>query len=435
MNRPHALWPAFVEPSRQGDPAICLESARGVHVQLADGRTLLDGTSGLWNTNLGYGNEVIAEASSAALRAASYLSTFRYENVYALRAAEALVDATAGRYERVLFSTSGGAANDVAMKLVRHFHALRGDPRRQLVVGLTGSYHGLTYGSLALSGDDLGQQVYGVDRRLIRHVAPNDVDDLAQLLERQGDRIAAVVVEPVLGSGAIPLGDQFVRALLTAREEHGFVLVADEVATGFGRTGALFASELWAQQPDVLITSKGLTNGTCAASAVLVSEQIARTFHDSGAVLTHGETQAGTPVAAAAIIATLQEMRRLDAVEAGRVVARELDRAVCGLIATRPEAVSTRGAGCFRAVEVTGPGGQALGPAGVTELVEAIRADGAIVHPGIDGIQLIPALTSTTADVQVLLGCVSRGIERVASHPIDPMMRRSRSSDRTRARG
>ncbi|WP_262060834.1 aminotransferase class III-fold pyridoxal phosphate-dependent enzyme [Streptomyces sp. STR69] len=190
--RTGALWPSLLAPEHHGKDELCAVAAEGVRVRFADGRELLCVSSGLWNTNLGYGNRAVAEAAAEALRSASYLSTFRYENVYARRAADALVQAAgAEHYGRVLFSTSGGAANDLAMKVARHYLALR-----KVVVGLRGSYHGLTFGGFALTGEDLGQQLYGVDQRLVRHVPPNDPGELRTLLARQGGQIAAVVVEP-----------------------------------------------------------------------------------------------------------------------------------------------------------------------------------------------------------------------------------------------
>src|SRR4051794_28494284 len=284
-NAPAALWPALLPSEQRTRKDLCLVGASGHRVRFADGREALCGTSGLWNVNLGYGNEAVAEASARALRDASYLSVFRYSNAYAEAAADTLVDlAGRDRFGRVLFSTSGGAANDAVLKLVRQLHALTGEPGRRVVVGLRGAYHGLTYGGFSLTGENLGQQLYGVDPRFVRHVGPNDVAELTDLLAAAGERIAAVVVEPVLGSGTVPLDPDYLAALVALRAEYGFLLVADEVATGFGRTGPMFASSLWPAAPDILITSKGLTNGAAAAAAVLVSHRIARAFETSGQV-------------------------------------------------------------------------------------------------------------------------------------------------------
>ncbi|MBT2392592.1 aspartate aminotransferase family protein [Streptomyces sp. ISL-1] len=406
-----ALWPSLLGEAQQGTDELCAVSAQGVRVRYADGRELLCGSSGLWNTNIGYGNRTIADAGAEALRDASYLSVFRYENVYARRAAAALIDVCGARhYQRVLFSTSGGAANDLVMKVARHYHALRGQDRRKVVVGLRGSYHGLTFGGFALTGDNLGQQVYGVDQRLVRHVAPNEPAEIKALLARQGAQIAAVVVEPVLGSGAVPLTEEYIAELLRLRAEYGFLLVADEVATGFGRTGTFFASQRWPGQPDLLVTSKGLTNGTMPAAAVVASHQVADAFTDAGAMLSHGETQAGTPVTCAAILATLQEMRRLNAVAQGRRLSARMDTELARLTAEEPRVSGTTGMGCFRSIRLTTADGSPLPQAHVPALVTAIREAGAIVHPGVQGIQLFPALTYTEAELTELLECVRAGI-------------------------
>ncbi|WP_371578976.1 daptide-type RiPP biosynthesis aminotransferase [Streptomyces sp. NBC_01314] len=410
-NTKNALWPSLLAPALHGSDALCAVSAHGVRVRYADGSELLDASSGLWNTNIGYGNEAIARAAADALREASYLSVFRYENTYARAAAAALVELCgADSYGRVLFSTSGGAANDLVMKLARHYHALRGEDRRKLVVGLRGSYHGLTYGSFALTGEDLGQQVYGVDQRLIRHVDPNDPVGIRTLMERQGAMVAAVVVEPVLGSGAVPLTEEYVDELLRLREEYGFLLVADEVATGFGRTGDFFASQRWSARPDLLVTSKGLTNGTGAAAAVIASHTVADAFDTAGAMLTHGETQAGTPVTCATILATIAEMRRLDAVALGRALGERLDAELSGLVDEHPWVTGTTGVGCFRSLRLTTPDGEPLPQARVPELVAAIRTAGAIVHPGVHGIQLFPALTYTDAELTELMDRIRTGL-------------------------
>ncbi|MET7337417.1 daptide-type RiPP biosynthesis aminotransferase [Nonomuraea sp. NPDC005650] len=413
------LWPALLPPDQQGLDELCAVSAEGVRVRFADGRELLCGTSGLWNTNLGYGNPAVTAAAAQALARASYLNVFRYENDYARRAAAALIDLCGpGHYARVVFSTSGGAANDLVMKLARHYHALRGADRRKLVVGLKGGYHGMTFGGFALSGEDFGQRLYGVDQRLIRHVTPNAADELSRLMERQGAQVAAVVVEPVLGNGAVPLTGEYVAELLRLRREHGFLLVADEVATGFGRTGSFFASQDWPEPPDLLIASKGLTNGTGAAAVVVASGEVASAFAAAGAVLAHAETQAGTPVTCAAILATIAEARRLDAVALGRRLSDLLDEELARLAAEHPMVAGTSGAGCFRAIRLRAPGGAELPQAEVPAVVAAVRRAGAIVHPGVNGVQLVPALTYTAADLRELLACLRAGLAAYSAREV-----------------
>ena len=414
-----ALRPALLPPSQYGQTDRIFTAARGVHLTMIDGREVLCGTSGLWNVNLGYGNEVIADEISTALRDASYLGAFRFESDRARAAADALVDvAGPGHYVGVDFTTSGGSANDLVMKLARQFHALRGEPQRRLVVGVRGGYHGLTFGSFALTSDNLDQRMYGVDQSLIRHVPVNDVAALHKLLERSGHQVAAIVVEPLLGSGAIPLTADYVAALADLRDRHGFLLVADEVATGFGRLGEMFASQSWPSAPDMLVTSKGLTNGTLPAAAVLHSTRVADPFAAADSVLAHGETQAGTAVTAAAVLATIGEFDRLDALSRADEVSTWLDDAITQLSADHPSVVGSAGTGCFRALHIRGSNGAPATPTEVSALVDEIRAAGAVVHPGPAGIQLVPALTYSHADFIALIDSVRAGLERFSARAL-----------------
>jgi adenosylmethionine-8-amino-7-oxononanoate aminotransferase len=409
-------WRFLVPPSTFGDTARMAVAAQGMHIRLADGRELLDGTSGLWNVNLGFGNHAVAEAISAALRDASYLTLFRYGHRYAEQAARALI-AAAGRdrFARVLFSTSGGAANDVMMKLARQTALLRGHPERRLMVSLRGSYHGLTFGGFALTGEDLGQRAYGIDQRLVRQIAHGDGSQLQRLLKREGDKVAAVVVEPVLGSGAHVLPEPFVTTLLEGREQHGYLVVADEVATGFGRTGEMFAHDRWPAGPDILVVSKALTNGTCGAAALLLSPGVCETFDVADAVLVHAETQAGTPPSCAAMLAVLAEMERLDVVASARRVARRLDEGLRSLVTELPWATGTSGIGCFRGLALARPVNRPISTADVQGVVDATLAEGAVVQPGPSSVQLIPSLIATDAQIDDLICRLRLGLERFFS--------------------
>lgn len=426
------VWPALSPADTVVDAGRIAVSASGHRIRYADGSVRLCATSGLWNVPLGYGHEGIAEAVAAALRDASYLSLFRGVHRPAQEAADALLG-LAGRdaYERVIFSTAGGAANDAAMKLVRQHHLERGERARTLVVGLRGSYHGTMYGSHALSGDALGQGAYALDRRAVRHVDHADGGaELTALLRREGARVAAVVIEPLLGSGAHPVDRAFIDAVLDLRDAHGFLLVADEVATGFGRTGALFASGEWSRPPDVLVLSKALTNGALGAAALLVGPRIVAGFRDHGATFVHGETQAGTPAVAAAIRTVVEEVRRTDVrATVGRLGERL--RALADGLVRDGLAVGVRGRGAFLAVALADPGASRppatsawssvssgatprLPAERVEDVVAAIGDAGAVVHPGVDGIQLIPAYGFDDGDLAELDTAIRAGLSRVS---------------------
>ncbi|HEY0532718.1 MAG TPA: daptide-type RiPP biosynthesis aminotransferase [Actinoplanes sp.] len=407
----YPLWESLTPPSRFGDPGRTAVRAEGTRILFEDGAWRLCATSGLWNVSLGYGNRRIAEAVSEALRDASYLTLFRGGHRLAVEASRQLLDlAGPEHYGRVAYATSGGSANDQAMKIARQYWSLRRQYRRRIIVGLKDSYHGLTYGSHGLSGMALGQSYYSVDQSLIRHVAHDDPAELRALLAREGAKVAAVVVEPVLGTGAQPLPPAMLDALQELRAEHGFLLVADEVATGFGRTGPVFASGQWRARPDMMLVSKALTNGTCAAAAVLVSHDICAAFEKHDAVLTHAETSAGLPATCAAILATLEEMRRLDVFARGRQVGDELTRVIAGL-ADHPLVAGDGGAGCFRAVRLRLQG-RDLADAAVVRAMDEIRTAGVVVSPGPSCIQISPALVYDRTDLDDLAAGLRTGLDR-----------------------
>ncbi len=406
-----ATWEFLIPFSEQHDPSTTAVGAKGTRLMMADGRSLLCGTSGLWNVNFGYGQPSVTSAIAEALDQASYLTLFRYGHPWAERAAGGLLE-RCGReqYVKVLYSTSGSAVNDLTMKLVRHAALLRGERVRRVVVGLKGSYHGLTYGSHGLSGEPLGQQEYAVDQRLIRHVDPLRPQELNELCEREGDRICALVIEPVLGTGALEVSADFLASAFRLADEYGFYIVADEVATGYYRTGPFRASSSWQRQPEIILLSKGLTNGTCAAAVAVISPAVVDLFEKSDDVFIHAETQAGSPPTCAAIDAVLSLADELDAQNLAAGLSDRLDQALHDITERYGSAVSTTGRGCFRGIRVNTA---SFGAREQRLLVRQIRDAGAIVHPGLRGIQLVPCLTYMETEVAELVAAIRAGLDAV----------------------
>lgn len=406
------VWPLLTPYSKSNQDKYCAVTAKGIHVSFADGSTKLCGRSGLWNTNLGYGNEAVAEAAKDALLEASYLPVWGFDNKYARDAGNELIRLTNSQYfSRVLFSTSGGAANDAAMKLSRHYQHLKKHKGKDIILGLKGGYHGLTFGSFALSDVSLGKKIYGVDQRRIGHIKPNCTDDLIKILNNIGDSIAAIFVEPVIGNGAVVLQESFISALFSGRKKYGYLIVCDEVATGFGRTGAsIFASTNWPENPDVIVTAKGMTNGTQAASALIIADDICNTYDEANALLAHAETQAGTPIVCASILSTVSEFNRLDILNKSKYLSNYLDGALNVFVQESEFIGSVSGQGCMRSINFDSSN---LDPIQIDTIIDEIFAAGAMVHPGPNSLLLMPALTYTNQQIDDLLDKVASGIQAV----------------------
>jgi adenosylmethionine-8-amino-7-oxononanoate aminotransferase len=377
-------------------------AAKDFTITYSDGHTALCGTSGVWNVSLGYGNEAIARAIYEATSNASYLGQFRTSHVYAERAAEALLAEARGDYRRVLFATSGSAAVDASIKIARLHAWMRRDTARRVIVTIRGSYHGMTLSAMSVAGQDLGQRLLGVAQDTTRMVDRDDAAGFARLADSLGERIAAVIVEPVLGSGTLPVSRELIAEILAQRARHGYLVIADEVATGFGRTGPMFASDLWPASPDLLIASKALTNGTVAASAILWSRDLADLHDCLDVPLYHAETQAGTPASCAAILATIEEYRRKDALARATRTEAALVRWLDHMTGLLP-GVTQEGAGCFRSLHLRHHDATTLDAQEIQGIVEATRIAGAVIYPGPSCIQLIPALTYEPIQLERLL--------------------------------
>jgi hypothetical protein len=374
-------------------------SSRGSRVTFTDGTEALCMISGIWNSSLGYGNQAIAEAIHAANLNASTLPLFRRGSALATAAASRLIEfARPAEFSTVLFSTSGSAALDACVKLVRQFQTLLGYQRKARILSFSGSYHGMTMGAMAVTGENLNQDTYRIDQRLHIKIRHDDLDALERVMIRYGSEIAAVIVEPILGSGALPVPEEMVNAILRWRCKVGFLVVADEVATGYYRTGPRFASHAWPEQADIIVASKALTNGTCAASALLIAAGVISRFEESGATFWHGETQAGSPQSCAAIIATINEFQRLDAGGSSARVSERLDEFLSGLT-SRFSQISQTGRGCFRAIGLVHSDASPLTGDQVSTLVSRCRDRGLLVQPGPSAIQLVPNLLMSDADL------------------------------------
>jgi adenosylmethionine-8-amino-7-oxononanoate aminotransferase len=381
---------------------LVIERGDGNWVVDTLGRRFFSGAAGLWNVSLGYGHPRLIEAITEQLHTLSYGSLFRYGHVVAEELAVRLLDLCPPGMGRVLFTTSGSGAVDAAVMGARRFQQLRGSTR-DLVVSLEGSYHGTTGAAIAVTGDDLDQAGYGIDTRTsYRKVSigaenhpfegrdgdPYDgAGALRALFEREGSRVAAVVVEPVMGSSCTVLPAAFVEELRRQRDEHDFVLVVDEVATGFGRTGTMLATEWIGLEPDVLVLSKQINSGYLPLAATVFSDEIAEAFDAVRAPMLRGETQGGNPAACAAALATLDVYEELDLLTHVGAVAEALEHGLDDL------PVNHRGVGLMRALDLDDMPGT----------VSRALGRGLIVHPSRHGVCLMPPLTMTHDEVDFVL--------------------------------
>ena len=297
----------------------------GIHLWDSDGHRLLDGMAGLWCVNVGYGHPKLAEAAHRQmLELPYYNSFFKTTTRPAISLAQRLVERAPKGLNHVMFANSGSEAADGAIRLARHFWALAGQPRKQVIIGRTHGYHGVTLGAASLSGMAPMHRQGGLPLPDFDHVTPpywyafgGDTDPesfgraaaaaLEQRIRDLGpERVAAFVGEPIQGAGGVIIPpDSYWPEVQRICREHDILLICDEVICGFGRTGHWFGADRFGIRPDIMTMAKGITSGYVPLSATMLGDRVADLLIERGGEYFHGFTYSGHPVAAAVALANL----------------------------------------------------------------------------------------------------------------------------------
>jgi adenosylmethionine-8-amino-7-oxononanoate aminotransferase len=366
------LWLHFTEMGGYADPADLqvIVKGDGCYLEDASGRRYLDALAGLFCVNVGYGyGEEMGEAAAAQMRELPFAINWTFAHPRSIELAAELAELAPDDLNRAFFVSGGAEAVEAAWKLARQYHAARGE-RRWKAIARRVAYHGTTMGALSITGctelrtpfEPLVPDVLHVSNtnRYHRPEGESEADFTRFLLEELQatihqagpDTVAMVIMEPVQNSGGafMPPAGYFegVRALC---DEHGILLCADEVITGFGRVGHWFASERFGAKPDLITSAKGLSSAYAAIGALIASERVMEPFAEAGAMYMHGMTFGGHPVQAAVALKNIEIMRRERIVE--RVREQESAfRAALERLLELPIVGDLRGCGYFYALEL-----------------------------------------------------------------------------------
>ncbi len=330
-----ALLHGFSLPSKSETDFINIVSAKDCTLVDDQGKQYLDAMASLWLCQIGHGNSKVVNAIKDQLDRLQTYNTFDpFTNTPASQAAEAVRRVSPHPNGRVFLGCSGSEAVDSALKLSRMFHQRRGDSDRQIIVRRNAGYHGVNVGGTSVQGIEPNRVGWG---DLLPHVIeiPNDdIEEAATLFAEHGSRIAAVICEPVQGAGGVIVPpDGYLPGLRRLCDQHGSLLIFDEVICGFGRTGQWFASQTFDVTPDMITFAKGVTSGYLPLSGVIISEALNdELVSDEAAKLMHGYTYSGHPTAAAAAIANLEVIESENLVEQARRIGDEMHAGFSALL-------------------------------------------------------------------------------------------------------
>ena len=327
MNLEHLWMPFSANRDFKAVPRL-MNEAKGMYYRKPDGSPVLDGTAGLWCCNAGHGHPTIVKAIQDQTEKMDFAPSFQMGHPLGFEAAQKLLEiAPSEEFQYVFFTNSGSESVDTALKIVMAYQQHIGNTDKTMIIGRERAYHGVGFGGITVGGMPLNKKYYtllpGVDHICHTHDLEHNAfskgqpewgEELANDLERviekhSGERIAAVITEPVAGStGVLVPPKGYLKRIREICDEHDILLIFDEVITGFGRLGKPFAAQYFDVEPDMITCAKGLTSGTVPMGAVMVKQKIYDAFQqgDSRTIdLFHGYTYTAHPLAAAAAIASL----------------------------------------------------------------------------------------------------------------------------------
>ncbi len=413
LDRRHLWHPFTQQRDWEAEEQVVIERAEGTDLIDTSGRRYIDGVSSLWCNVHGHRHPLIDAAIAEQLGRVAHSTMLGLTHAPAAELASRLVELAPPRLTRVFYSDAGATAVEIALKMAFQYWRQQGErhARRTSFVCLDGAYHGDTIGAVSVGGIDLFHSAYSPLLFAAHRVPPGDATALERVLERHADEIAAVIVEPLV-QGAAGIRVQppgFLRAAREACDRHGVLLICDEVATGFGRTGTMFACEQERVAPDFLCLGKGLTGGYLPLAGTLTTERVYEGFlggPEESRAFFHGHTFTGNPLACAAALASLEAFAREQTLVRLQPKIRLLGELLAD-VAAMPEVAEVRGRGFMVGIDL-GEQDPAL-RMGHRVALEA-RRRGAVIRPLGDVTVLMPPLAISKADLRRLVEIAAEAI-------------------------
>ena len=422
-DREHILHP--YAPSNPSSNMTFVKSAKGVYLELEDGKKIIDGMSSWWSVIHGYNVESLNDAAIEQIGKVSHVMFGGITHEPAIRLAQKLIAITDKSLDRVFFSDSGSVAVEVALKMAFQYWSSQGNRQKSKILSFSKGYHGDTFGAMSVCDPITGMHTVFEDvlHKNIFAQAPacmfgdqwdeKYIEDFKTKLQQNHTHIAAVILEPVVqGAGGMRIySPEFLKRVRALCSEYDVLLILDEIATGFGRTGKLFAYEHAGVAPDILCIGKALTGGYMSLAATLTTQKVMQGVEANGNVLMHGPTFMANPLACAVANASVELLLSSPWKERVQNIHTQLNEEL-----TRCEALSI-------VKEV-----RTLGAIGVVELNEEVDLgfmtpefikEGVWVRPFLNLVYIMPPFVTTKEELTHLTTAIFNVIQRYQNHKAD----------------
>ena len=329
----NALIHPYSVLSRDENTYVRIVSGNGVKLTDDAGNEYIDALASLWLCQIGHGNRTVIDAINAQLEQLQTYNTFEpFSNGPAVEVAEMVRARSQHPDGRVFLACSGSEAVDTALKFARRVQQRQGDADRQIIVRRTAGYHGVNVGGTSVQGGAAYREGWGDLMPHVLEIPNDDIEPAAQLFATHGERIAAVITEPIQGAGGvIPPPTGYFEGLRRLCTDNGALLIFDEVICGFGRTGSWFGGQTFGVAPDIFTFAKGVTSGYIPLAGVVVSRDIADLLEADEAKFMHGYTYSGHPTACAAGVANLGVIESAGLVERATHIGGKLEEGLRAL--------------------------------------------------------------------------------------------------------
>jgi 4-aminobutyrate---pyruvate transaminase len=421
---------------------MVIERGQGVHVYDDQGKEYIEGLAGLWSVAVGFGEERLVAAAAAQMRQLPYYHSFSHKShPSAIALAERLVRMAPGKMSKAHFTSSGSEANDLAIKMIWYYNNALGRPLKKKIISRERAYHGVSIAAASLTGLPAFQRDFDLPLPMFHHVScpshwrfaaageseeafasrlAGELED--KILAEGPDTVAAFFGEPLMGAGGVitPPRSYWEKIQAVCRR-HDVLVVADEVITGFGRTGKMFGSETYGIAPDMMVVSKALTSSYMPLSALVFSDAIYQALADNSAkigVFAHGFTASGHPVATAVALENLNIIEERGLVDNCANLAPQFQARVRDF-AKHPYVGEARGIGLIGALELVADKGTKAAfekPGAVgARIAELAQEEGLIIRAIGDIIAFCPPLVITSAEIDEMFDRFARALARLPS--------------------